>query len=267
MSLNINSQTVFVTLASSASGIQFTPVVLGDEFDNVVVFAQSMLTQNATAVVLEQFYFSQTAITSYAPFNLVLDPSTLEAKGKIYKIEYDFGNGNVHTQNFYYANSSIESSTLPHPYEPGDTRNFNVDQTYFLEKPEQKYVAVEVRIFSIGERDYERYYVNLFLDPPALDGDLNNYFKDLHLISTRMFDSDDKIFYVFESQDPNYILPSVVKWERNIVQEADIQIIQDRSYKLLQPFEKEDVSNIETKYPISFIPPVSADSNIIDIGM
>jgi hypothetical protein len=267
MNLNINSQTVFVSLASSVSGIQFVPIVLGDEFENVVVFAQSSLTQNATAVVLEQFYFSQTAITSYAPFNLILDPSTLEASGKIYKIEYDFGNGNVHTQNFYYANTSVDTMALPHNTEPGDPRNFNIDETFYIDKPEQKYIPVEVRIYSIGLKNYERYYVNLFLNPPELDGELNNYFKDLHLISTRMFDTDDKVFYIFESQSPNYILPSLVKWDRNIAQEADIQIIQDRSYKLLQPFEKENVSSIETKYPISFVEPVSSDSVIIDTGL
>jgi len=268
MNININSQTVFVTLASSSSGIQFLPVVLGNEFDEVLIFAKSAITQNMTAVVLEQSFFSQSAITTFAPFNLVLNPSTLEGAGKIYKIEYDFGNGNVHTQNLYYSNTSVDTMSLPYSSEPGDPRNFNIDNTFFIDKPEQKYVAVEVRIYSFGQKFYERYYVNLFLNPPSLDGEINNYFKDLHLISTRMFDTDDKIFYVFESQNPNYILPSVVKWENNIaVEQQTINISQSRPYKLLQPFEKENVTPIQTNYPITFIEPVSANSDIMDIGM
>ena len=127
--------------------------------------------------------------------------------------------------------------------------------------------VVEIRIFQIGIKDYQRYYVNLFLNPPSLDGEINNYFKDLHLISTRMFDVDDKIFYNFESQSPNFILPALIRWDKNIASFTTVEEIKERPYKLLQPFENENVTSIETKYPISFVTPLSSDSNIIDIGM
>jgi hypothetical protein len=262
-----SNQTVFVSLASSVSGLQFEPIVFGDEYDNVILFAQNSLTKEGTAVVIDINYFSQSTINTFAPFTLILNPTQLETESKIYKIEYDFGNGNVHVQNFYYGLTSENSYTLTFSADPGDVRNYNAQETFYLETPESRLFVVEIRIFQIGAAEYERYYVNLFLDPPSLDGEINNYFKDLHLITTRMFDFDDKVYYNFESQSPNFILPAVVKWERNIASQTTIEMIEDRPYKLLQPFEKENVTSIETKFPISFVKPASASSNIIDIGM
>ena len=83
-----------------------------------------------------------------------------------------------------------------------------------------------------------------------------------------MFGPDDKIFYVFESDVPNYLLPALVKWENKEESTTiNIQSNQFRPYKLLQPFEKEDVTTIETKVPISFVEPQSPNTNIADIGM
>lgn len=261
------SQTVFISLASSVSGLQFVPRVLGDERENVILFAQNSLTLEATSVILTVDYFSQTTINTFAPFTLFLNPKTLDTDARVYKIEYDFGNGTVHTQNFYYGLTSENSYTLPYSAEPGDVRNYPVQETFFLEQPEQKLFVVEIRIYMIGLKEYDRYYVNLFLDPPSLDGEINNYFKDLHLISTRMFDTDDKVFYTFESQQPNFILPALIKWEKNIATQTTIQNVEDRPFKLLQPFEIESVSTAETNYPISFVNSLSAESTITDIGI
>ena len=262
-----SNQTVFISLVSSVSGIQFIPRVIGNEYDDIILFAQNTFTLEATAVVLGVDYFSQTTIDTFAPFTLLLNPSSIETDAKIYKIEYDFGGGNVHTQNFYYGLTSEKTYNLPFSAEPGDTRNYNVQETFYLDAPERRLFVVEIRIFQIGIKDYQRYYVNLFLNPPSLDGEINNYFKDLHLISTRMFDVDDKIFYNFESQSPNFILPALIRWDKNIASFTTVEEIKERPYKLLQPFENENVTSIETKYPISFVTPLSSDSNIIDIGM
>jgi hypothetical protein len=264
----VASQNVFISLASSVSGIQFIPRVIGDEYDNVILFAQNTLTLEATSVILSVDYFSQTTIDTFAPFTLLLNPATLETDSKVYKIEYDFGNGNIHTQNFYYGLTSEKTYSLPYSSDPGDVRNYPTQETFYLDEPERRLFVVEVRIYQIGAKEYDRYYVNLFLNPPSLDGEINNYFKDLHLISTRMFDVDDKVFYNFESQSPNFILPALIRWERNIAIQTTTEEVQTiRPYKLLQSFEKENVTKIETNFPISFVQPITADSGIMDIGM
>jgi hypothetical protein len=47
-----SNQTVFISLASSVSGIQFIPRVIGNEYDDIILFAQNTFTLEATAVVL-----------------------------------------------------------------------------------------------------------------------------------------------------------------------------------------------------------------------
>lgn len=260
-----------MSLASTASGIQFIPIALGTEFSEIVIFSPKTYTGvDLTAVAIGQTFFSQTNISTFAPFTLVLNPSALELDSKIYKIEYDFGNGNVLTQTYYYSNTSEDTFSYPYSAEPGDPRNYLQSQTYYLEDTNAKYLSVEVRIYQFGFSEFRQFFVNLELTPPVLDGNAatSGYFKNLHLISTRMFGPDDKIFYVFESDNPQYILPALVKWdkkEQNIITEQ-LQN-EERPYKLLKGFEKENVTSIETNAQITFINPVSSSSNIVDIGI
>jgi hypothetical protein len=256
-----------MSLASSASGIQFIPIALGDEFDNIVIFAQDSLSLESTAVQIGETFFSQTNIQTYAPFTLVLNPSALLLDGKIHRIEYYFGEGNTKFQSLYYTPTSIDSMSLPYSAEPGDPRNFLQSNTYFLEENANKLLSVEVRVYEFGSLDYKQYFVNLDLRPPILDGQSSEYFRNLHLISTKMFGPDNKIFYVFESSSPNYILPALIKWEKiSEDQEINLENAQIRPYKLLQPFEKDNVTPVNTVVPISFVEPVSADDSITDIG-
>lgn len=260
-----------MSLASSASGVQFIPIVIGDEFQNIIIFSPTDNTPiPLTAVTIGQTFFSQTNIATYAPFTLVLDPSGLDVDNKIYKIEYNFGDGNIITQNYYYSTTSVDTMNLAYSAEPGDPRNYPKQNIFFLSDTNTRYVTVEVKIYSLGFSEFKQYFVNLILDPPNLDGDdaENRYFENLHLISTRMFGPDDKIFYVFESDVPNYILPALVKWELK-EKDSNISIQADgfRPYKLLQPFEKEDVTGVETKVPINFVEPEIPNTNITDLGM
>jgi hypothetical protein len=260
-----------MSLASSASGVQFIPIVIGDEFQNIIIFSPTDSSPvPLTAVTIGQTFFSQTNIATYAPFTLTLDPSALDVDNKIYKIEYNFGDGNIITQNYYYSNTGVDTMNLAYSAEPGDPRNYTQQNTFFLSDTNTKYITVEVKIYSLGFSEFKQYFVNLVLDPPNLDGDNaeNRYFENLHLISTRMFGPDDKIFYVFESDVPNYLLPALVKWEnKEENNNINIQNNQFRPYKLLQPFEKEDVTSVETKVPISFVSPQTPNTNITDIGM
>lgn len=257
-----------MSLASSASGIQFIPIALGNEFDDIILFAQTNDMAEATAVQIGETFFSQTNIETYAPFTLVLNPSALSLDGKIHRIEYFFGDEKIKIQNFYYSTSSLESLTLPYSSEQGDPRNFNQENTFFLEEAENKLFTVEVRIYEFGSLDYKQYFVNLDLRPPILDGQSSEYFRNLHLVSTKMFGPDNKIFYVFESIAPTYVLPALIKWESLIKEDEIINIgtSQVRPYKLLEPFEKDNVTPVNTVVPISFVQPVSSDSDMTDIG-
>jgi hypothetical protein len=256
-----------MSLASGASGIQFIPIALGDEFENIILFSITQDSLQATAVQIGETFFSQTNIQTYAPFTLVLNPSALSLDSKIHRIEYYFGDGTQKIQNFYFTLTSAETLTRPYSSEPGDPRNFNQEKTYFLEKPENKLFVIEVRVYEFGSLDYKRYFVNLDLRPPILDGQSSEYFKNVHLISTKMFGPDNKIFYVFESNSPTYILPALIKWD-TVEKEQTINFISEsqRPYRLLQPFEKENVTSVETVVPISFVQPSSSTSDVIDIG-
>lgn len=268
----MNSQTVLMSLASTASGVQFIPIALGTEFDEIVIFAPNTYETIAplTAVTIGETFFSQTNIATYAPFTLILNPSALDLDSKIYKIEYDFGNGNVVTQTYYYSNTSEDTLNYPFSAEPGDPRNYFQSSTYFLENTDRNYFTVEVRIYQFGFSEYKQYFVNLQLDPPVLDGSGAElgYFKNLHLVSTRMFGPDDTIFYVFESDEPRYILPALVNWQRKeTTSNIALQDIQNRPYKLLKGFERENITSVETNAKITFVDPVSSSSNVIDIGI
>lgn len=256
-----------MSLASSASGIQFIPIALGNEFEEIILFSWTSLFEEVTAVQIGETFFSQTNIQTYAPFTLVLNPSALSLDGKIHRIEYYFGDGTQKIQNLYFTLTSAETMFLPYSAEPGDPRNYNQQNTYFLEKPESKIFVIEVRVYEFGSLDYKRYFVNLDLRPPILDGQSSEYFKNLHLISTKMFGPDDKIFYIFESASPTYILPALIKWDP-VQKEQTINFVNniERPYKLLQPFEKENVTSVETVVPISFVQPTSSSSDIVDIG-
>lgn len=91
-------------------------------------------------------------------------------------------------------------------------------------------------------------------------------FSDIHLISTRMYGLSNEIIYIFEAEDPNYIsnyiLPVSVNW-RSRPQNQNIESIMNyRAYRLLEPYEDERVTSINTVTHISTVGEVSAIANI-----
>jgi hypothetical protein len=61
-----------------------------------------------------------------------------------------------------------------------------------------------------------------------------------------MFDFDNKVLYVFESYNPQYLLPSIIKWESEeqteskFVKAERTKRISIKPYRVLQPFEDEN---------------------------
>ncbi len=89
-----------------------------------------------------------------------------------------------------------------------------------------------------------------------------SYFNELHLVGTRMFGTENEVLYMFESTNPNYILPVLVNWKarpiENIVKTIDNSYA---PYKLLAPFENEFVTSIDTGTNIVTFPDVDAAPN------
>ena len=117
---------------------------------------------------------------------------------------------------------------------------------------------------------YSDYTISLDLKTPPLEkkttnlGELSSfaYFDEVHLIGTRMFGTENEILYMFESINPNYILPVLVNWKtrplKNIVRTIDNSYA---PYKLLAPFENEFVTSIDTGTNIVTFPDVDAAPN------
>jgi hypothetical protein len=252
-------------LSQSLTAINIIPIVLSDEFGNIITFSRNTLINQATAITVDQQTFSETNLNAIAPFTLNLDPKLLELNGKIYKIDYDFGDGNTFSQKYFY--SSKTNNLLNYPNDIGDPRNYTISNTYYLTDNIAKYVQVSVKIYELGNTTPSDYFVNLNLNTPNLDGEVDGYFKNIHLISTKMFGPDDKILYVFESDEPNYILPAIVKWgeDPKIIQSRIVVDKLPRLFNVLLPFEDE-FYNANSNLNINSVDGLKPPTKLIDTG-
>jgi len=74
----------------------------------------------------------------------------------------------------------------------------------------------------------------------------NSYFKEVHLVGSRMFGPNNDILYYFESVNPSYILPVLVNWTQKPAPIPEPYMPVDyRPFKLLAPFENEAVTSID----------------------
>ena len=75
---------------------------------------------------------------------------------------------------------------------------------------------------------------------------LSGYFQEMHLVGTRMFGPNNDILYMFESINPNYVIPALVNWKSRpmISNPSMIPNSSYRPYRLLQPFENANIINI-----------------------
>ena len=261
----MNNQTVLMSIGNDINTLVTVPIVLADEFDNVIYFSKNTLTSEVTAITLDNADYNEAVLNVVAPFTLYLNPSAFSNTSKIYKIDYDFGDGNIDSQTYFYSDES--NSSLNHPNDIGDPRNYIKANTYFLDDNVAKNITITVAIHAIGSIIPSYYYLKLALTPPNLDGEIDGYFKNIHLISTKMFGPDDKILYTFESDEPNYILPAVVKWEEDpkIIQKRLIIFEPPRVFDILLPFEDEK-NNSNTNKNIKYIEPNKPNTKIQDIG-
>ena len=262
----MNEQTLLLSFQQSLTSVKQNIFLLSDEFNNVITFSSDILTSQVTAIALYTELFSERNVDAIAPFKLNLDPSGLILDGKIYKIDYDFGDGNTFSQKYFYTNET--NNLLNFPNDVGDPRNYIVSNIYYLTDNVQKDLTINAKIYDLGNIIPTEYIINLNLNTPNLDGEIDGYFKNIHLISTKMFGPDDKILYVFESDEPNYILPAIVKWQEDpkIIQSKIFVDKSPRLFNILLPFQNETNDNPLSTTSINKVAELKPVNNLNDIG-
>jgi len=176
-------------------------------------------------VDLNQDLFGQ-IIYGVGPCKLSLNPGALDngASGslshKVYKIVYEFGDNSPKFTQKLFAKPNVVTPGVPFSSEPGDPRNFTIDHTYHATNGITEQYIIKITWYWIAD---ERVAINhnfiefvLEVRAPNLNASLDDieahYFDNIHLASSRMFGADNTLLYNFESFNPSYLLPVLVKW-------------------------------------------------------
>lgn len=161
-------------------------------------------------------------IDQFAPLKLKINPinalpainsNQFNFPSKIYKIVYDWGDGEVETVKI--VPSTFNSSNIidyPTIKESGDPRNVAKEHIYTLSGELKKAFNLSVKIHMFGVDAPIEYDAVLRLSAPQLDGTIKGFFKNVHLINAKMYGTDNKILYVFEGKDPSWTMPVLVDW-------------------------------------------------------
>ena len=179
---------------------------------------------------------------------------------KPYKIEYNFGdNSEIITKTLEPSTESAFSYLNPEfpdlffPKEPGDPRNYPISHIFSITKSISTVYKGQITVKWFAgieaQTDYLTYNLNISVLPPNLNPsnlDSKGLFNNFHLHSVRMFGTNDTVLYNFESSDPNYLMPVIVKWP-TINQDSTIAPANTlppqakynwRGYTLKSPFER-----------------------------
>jgi hypothetical protein len=207
---------------------------------------------NSKKVYLNSF---SPLITGTCPYTLTLIPSGVTVNSQVYKITYDFGDGN------------IINDVLSPDNDPLKNTSTNV---YYLTANFDKTFNVKTYVYTLGTSFYNSYNFSLKLSVPKLEGldtlsqsVCSNYFNELHLVGSRMFGPNNDILYIFESITPTYLIPVSVNWKSRPLQSPILVPMKEhyRPYKLLAPFESELVNSANTGTNIVTIKPVASSPN------
>jgi hypothetical protein len=167
-------------------------------------------------------------IRQFAPLNFTINPFNarpLSTQGndsdggqfnfqsKIYKIVYDWGDGHIETQKIQPSSfNSSPSLSYPNQKEQGDPRNFPKNHIYSLTDTARKVINANAKIYMFGVRNPLIYNFRIILSAPRLDGTKTGFFKNFHLIDSKIFGTDNKILYIFEGKDPSWVFPVIADW-------------------------------------------------------
>ena len=182
------------------------------------------------------------SLNGYAPFQLSINPSGVTLSNKVYNINYNFGDGTV-------VNQTLSTDLS------GDPLYINQNHTYYLSNTFSSSVSAIVSYYQMGIATPSVYTISLNLTTPPMESSIYNqttatslsgYFQEMHLVGTRMFGPNNDILYMFESINPNYVIPALVNWKSRPMISSPSMIPNSsyRPYRLLQPFENANIINI-----------------------
>jgi hypothetical protein len=168
------------------------------------------------------------SINTVSPFLLTINPQfglsleNIYAEAKPFQIEYNFNDGSPVLIQKLFASPSVSDTSLPWPEEPGDPRNYPVEHLFSLKNSISANYTASIIFSWIANPDeavnYVKYNISINLYPPSLAS--GKYFKDIHLVSTRMFGPKDIVMYNFEGVEPSFGLPVLVDWIKPTKQPA-----------------------------------------------
>ena len=253
--MNYSEQFVtFTTQATSNYGVAY---LMCDEVFNAIEFSDLVTTGTISSDYLVIFSspIGQFDINFYGPVTITFNPSSLNFNKKINKIEYYINGELTDIRSFYYAEPSVKTNSYPFPQEPGDPRNYRVTKTFNSETYSIDKNKIDILVYQLGVQDPSFISYNINIIPPNIDDydyDLNPYFGEMHLISTRMFGPNNDILYTFETKNPNYIVPVVINWQKQPIPISNKTIQTstttfDKKYRILQPYEIANLSNNNIK--------------------
>lgn len=181
------------------------------------------------------------------PFSLTIDPTDSAATNLVYQIDYNFGDGNTFTDNGYLSSNNLIFSPQSHTYNLLNS---------FSQSP-----SATVSLHQIGIADPLIYTIEVNLKSPVLEGN-SGYFDEVHLVGTRMFGPNNDILYMFESINPNYVIPTLVNWQtKPIISIQDAVVKSYRPYRLLAPFENPNLVDINIATDLVPLPDVGSEPN------
>lgn len=269
----MKNQEVELSLGGSLSSSYQIAYLMCDEVFNAIEFngivnnVNTHNTLSADYIAVSLLPFSQFEINSNGPISITFNPSAINLPNKINRITYEFDDGSPKiTKSLYYAPTSTQTMSLPFPDEPGDPRNFPVTKEFYSSNYFQKTVNVIIYIYQYGIPDPTGIIYQVNVISPEMDGLNGGYFEEMHLISTRMFGLNDDILYVFETKNPNYLVPVYLNWKESpevLIAANNKPSALPRPYRLLSPFE---IENAKSNPNIKIITPVNSENPIPDNG-
>ena len=248
----MNSQQVLLSLTGNLTSNFSIPYLEADETYAVIEYGDSNTvgTLSADFIAVDSAFISSFTINSYGPITITFNPSAIQLPKKINRIVYSFSDDSPDiTKSFYFAPTSMETMNYPYPLEPGDPRNYTVTKNFYTSQYFTKTFTVLTTIYQFGIQDPSSILYTINVISPEIDGknaDGTVTFEELNLLSTRMFGVNDDILYVFESKNPNYVLPVLINWSQKPsvpLFNSNVLPLSSSAFKLLEPYELDSINN------------------------
>jgi hypothetical protein len=160
-------------------------------------------------------------LSGYFPFDLKINPNFLSSKN-LYQIIYTIDGLISRTIKFFPDTPLGKDLTIDkipsiaYPMAPGDPRNIIFSHLFENLSGNNLIHNIEIATYELNNPNISTYNIQLNLSSQQfLMGPLSaGFFKDIHLIKHRMFGPNNDIIYFFESEQPNYILPVLINWNK-----------------------------------------------------